>query len=50
MKLGTIVYDEKMYNLDYMSLQELQDLLAKIEENKKLVFSQGKNITKRLRA
>lgn len=50
MKLGTIVYEEKMYNLDYMSLQEVQDLLDKIEENKRKVFSQGKNITKRLRA
>ena len=50
MKLGTVVYEGKMYNLDYMSLQELQDLLTKIEENKKQDFSQGKNITKRARA
>lgn len=50
MKLGTIVYNEKMYNLDYMSLEEVQDLLNKIEENKKLIFSQGKNITQRLRS
>lgn len=50
MKLGTIVYEGKMYNLDYMNLQELQELLKKIEENKKLDFSQGKSLTKRLRA
>lgn len=50
MKLGTVVYDGKMYNLDYMSLQEMQDLLNKIEENKRLDFSQGKKITKRVRA
>ena len=50
MKLGTIVYKEKMYNLDYMSVQEVQELLKKVEEEKKEIFSQGKNITKRLRA
>lgn len=50
MKLGTVVYKEKMYNLEYMSIQEVQELLEKIEEEKKLIFSQGKNITKRLRA
>ena len=50
MKLGTIVYNEKMYNLEYMSMQEVQELLTKVEEEKQLIFSQGKNITKRLRA
>lgn len=50
MKLGTVVYEGKMYNLDYMSLQELQELLSKIEENKKLDFSQGKKIAQRARA
>lgn len=50
MKLGTVVYEGKMYNLDYMSLQEMQELLNKIEENKKQNFSQGKNITQRIRA
>ena len=41
MKLGTVVYEGKMYNLDYMSLQEMQDLLNRIEENKNRDFSQA---------
>lgn len=49
MKLGTIVYKEEMYNLDYMSVQEVEELLAKVEEEKKEIFSQGKKITERLR-
>ena len=50
MKLGTVVYEGKLYNLDYMSLQEMQDLLNRVEENKNRDFSQGKNITNRPRA
>ncbi len=50
MKLGTVVYNGKMYNLDYMTLQEMQDLLDKIEKEKREDFSEGKNITKRIRA
>ena len=50
MKLGTVVYEEKIYNLDYMNTNEIQELLKKIEKNKEKDFTQGKNITKRLRA
>ena len=34
MKLGTIVYDNKIYNLDYMSSEDMQGLLQKIENSK----------------
>ena len=47
MKLGTVVYDGKIYNLDYMNTIEVKELLSKIEEKKETEFSQGKNITKR---
>ncbi|MBR1539937.1 MAG: hypothetical protein IJ629_01970 [Clostridia bacterium] len=50
MKLGTVVYEGKIYNLDYMNTNEVEELLKKIEKNKISEFSQGKNITKRLRA
>ena len=50
MKLGTVVYDGKIYNLDYMNTSEVEELLKKIEKNKVQDFSQGKNITKRIRA
>ena len=49
MKLGTVVYDGKIYNLDYMNTIVVKELLSKIEEKKETEFSQGKNITKRLR-
>ena len=50
MKLGTVVYEGKIYNLDYMNTNEVQNLLKKIEQKKESEFSQGKNITKRIRA
>ncbi len=50
MKLGTIVYEGKIYNLDYMSTEEVNKLLKKIEDTKEKEISQGKKITKRLRA
>lgn len=34
MKLGTIVYESKIYNLDYMTMNELENLLKEIEEHK----------------
>ena len=49
MKLGTIVYDGKIYNLDYMNTEEVKELLKKIEIQKNSEFSQGKKLTKRLR-
>ena len=50
MKLGTVVYEGKIYNLDYMNTNEVQELLNKIEKQKDTEISQGKKITKRLRA
>ncbi len=50
MKLGTVVYEGKIYNLDYMKITEVEELLKKIENQKGKDFSQGKNITKRIRA
>ena len=46
MKLGTIVYDNKIYNLDYMTTEEMKQLLSKIEQDKKNTFSDAKNILK----
>ncbi len=46
MKLGTVVYDGKIYNLDYMTSEEVEVLLKKIEEEKSKNFAQGKNIQK----
>ena len=46
MKLGTVVYEGKIYNLDYMNTNEVTELLKKIEKKKASEISQGKNITK----
>lgn len=50
MKLGTVVYEGKIYNLDYMNTNEVKDLLNKIEIEKANEISQGKKITKRLKS
>ena len=50
MRLGTVVYDGKIYNLDYMNTDEVKELLNKIEQQKETEISQGKKITKRLKA
>ena len=50
MKLGTVVYEGKIYNLDYMNTNEVKELLKKIEQQKETDFAQGKKITKRLRS
>ena len=47
MKLGTVVYDNKIYNLDYMTTEEMKQLLRKIEDSKNTNYEQGKNIIKR---
>lgn len=49
MNLGTVVYDGKIYNLDYMEATEIEELLKKVEAKKDADFEQGKKITKRLR-
>lgn len=46
MKLGTVVYDNKIYNLDYMTIEEMMQLLTKIEEEKKRNISEAKKIVK----
>lgn len=47
MKLGTVVYDNKIYNLDYMTTTEVEELLRKIEEEKSKSFAQGKRMVKK---
>lgn len=47
MKLGTVVYDGKIYNLDYMTSEEVEALLKKVEEKKKKDFAQGKKMSNR---
>ena len=44
MKLGTIVYENKIYNLDYMSSEEIEVLLKKIEEDKSKNIAEGKKM------
>lgn len=46
MKLGTVVYDNKIYNLDYMTTEEMKQLLKKIEDDKRASFTEAKRIIK----
>lgn len=34
MSLGTVAYNNKIYNLDYMTVEEIQNLLEIIEKDK----------------
>lgn len=47
MKLGTVVYESKIYNLDYMSMEEMKTLLEKIESEQKLAFKEAKSILRK---
>lgn len=47
MKLGTVVYENKIYNLDYMSIEEMKTLLDKIETAQKTAFKDAKNILRK---
>ena len=47
MKLGTVVYKNKIYNLDYMSSEELKDLLHQIESDNKNAIDETKKMIKR---
>ena len=38
------VYEDKIYNLDYMSSDEIEELLKKVTESRKQNFTQGKKI------
>ncbi len=46
MKLGTVVYNNKIYNLDYMTADEMIELLKIISKDKKEKFSEAKEIVK----
>lgn len=46
MKLGTVVYANKIYNLDYMTAEEMKQLLQKIEEDKAASFKETKKMLK----
>lgn len=46
MKLGTVVYDSKIYNLDYMTTEEMKQLLSKIESDKKATIAETKEVLK----
>lgn len=46
MKLGTVVYQSKIYNLDYMSLDELKRLLEMIENEKNNNIQEAKKLIK----
>ncbi len=47
MKLGTVVYDNKIYNLDYMTAEEMKELLKTIENTKKETLSEAKKMLKK---
>ena len=47
MKLGTVVYENKIYNLDYMSIEEMKELLEKIESTQKTAFKEAKNVLRK---
>lgn len=46
MKLGTVVYDGKIYNLDYMTTEEMKQLLDKIEKDKLTTIAEAKKFLK----
>lgn len=45
MKLGTVVYENKIYNLDYMTREEVEILLKKVEADKIKNIDEGKKMT-----
>lgn len=44
MKLGTIVYNNEIYNLDYMTADEVKEILGKLELDKKENINELKKI------
>lgn len=44
MKLGTIVYNNEIYNLDYMTAEEVREILDKVEKDKRMNMAKGKNL------
>ncbi len=47
MKLGTVVYENKIYNLDYMTAEEMKELLKTIESTKKESLIEAKKMLKK---
>ena len=47
MELGTVVFENKIYNLDYMELDEMKALLKKIDESKKKEVEETKEFVKK---
>lgn len=47
MKLGTVVFENKIYNLDHMQSDELKVLLKKIDESKKEEVKKTKEFVKK---
>ena len=47
MHLGTVVYENKIYNLDYMSIEEMKELMKRIEEDKKNSLANAKKIVEK---
>ena len=44
MKLGTITYEEKIYNLDYMNSEEIEVLLKNVTNKRKECMQEGKKL------
>lgn len=44
MKLGTIVYDNEIYNLDFMTSDEIKEIINLVEATKLKDMNTAKNI------
>lgn len=44
MKLGTIAFEEKIYNLDYMTSEEIESLLKQVANKRKEYMQEGKKL------
>ena len=44
MKLGTITYEDKIYNLEYMSSEEITSLLKQVTNKRKEYMQEGKKL------
>lgn len=47
MELGTVVFENKIYNLDHMELDEIKALLKKIEDSKRKEVKETKDFVKK---
>ena len=47
MELGTVVFENKIYNLDHMELDEMKALLKKIDESMKKEVEETKEFVKK---